>query len=167
MILFNKDEIVEIANEDLTLLVTGAVFERKIEAVEKHNKKGENKILDSTEIASDETLLDIYSRTDSSGFRIWTKGFDFSGLENEKGILAKDNFKKLIEKLLRTAPNAEFVDDYRQVREVLADVWEVEQKNASQGLKRESFGKFNLGSVTTVNNLSQFTKYSRLQWHLL
>lgn len=167
LILFNKDEIIEIANKDLALLVTGAVFERKIEAVEKHNKKGENKILDSTEVASDETLLDIYSRADSNGYRIWTKGFDFSGLEAEKGILAKDNFKKLVEKLLHTGESAAFVDDYRQVREVLAEVWEVEQKNESQGLKRESFGKFNLGSLTTVNNLAQFTKYSRLQWHLL
>jgi hypothetical protein len=167
LILFNKDEIVEIANDDLALVVTGAVSERKIQATEKHNKKGENKILDTTEIASDETLLDIYSRADANGYRIWTKGFDFSGLETEKGILAKDNFKKLVDKLLRTANDAKFVDDYRQVREVLANVWEVEQKNESQGLKRESFGKFNLGSLTTVNNLSQFTKYSRLQWHLL
>jgi hypothetical protein len=167
LILFNRDEIVEIANDDLALIVAGAVSERKIQATEKHNKKGENKILDTTEIASDETLLDIYSRSDANGFRIWTKGFDFSGLETEKGILAKDNLKKLIDRLLHTAQNARFVDDYRKVREVLADVWEVEQKNESQGLKRESFGKFNLGSVTTVNNLSQFTKYSRLQWHLL
>ncbi|MDQ3181646.1 MAG: hypothetical protein M3Q33_14140 [Acidobacteriota bacterium] len=29
------------------------------------------------------------------------------------------------------------------------------------------FRTFNLGKVTTINNLSQFTKYSRRHWHLL
>ncbi len=167
LILFNQDEIVEISNTDLTLIVTGAVFERKIEATEKHNKKGENTILDTSEVSTDETLLDIYSRADSIGYRIWAKGFDFSCLAAEKGILANENLKKLAGKLCQIAPDTVFVDDYLQNREVLANVWEVEQRSDSQGLKRESFGKFNLGNITTVNNLSQFTKYSRLQWHLL
>lgn len=167
LILFNQDEIVEIANEDLLLIVSGAIFERKIEATEKRSKKGESKILDSRETASDESLLDIYSRADSDGFRIWAKGFDFSGLEREKSILAMDNMKKLTEKLLKIAPNAKFIADYMQNREILADVWEVEQKSESQGWKRESFGKFNLGNITTINNLTQFTKYSRLQRQIL
>lgn len=167
LILFNQDEVVEISSEDLTIIVAGAVYERKIEATEKYNKKGENKILDATETASDESLIDLYSRADSTGYRILSKGFDFSGLEENKGILAIDNLKKLTDKLRQYAPHARFVNDYVQVREFLADVWAVEQKVDSQGLKRESFGKFNLGNVTTVNNLSQFTKYSRLQWHLL
>lgn len=167
LILFNRDEIAEILLEDLALIVTGAMFERKIAATEKYNKKGDNTILDTTEIASDETLIDIYSRHDSSGFRIFAKGFDFSYLEADKQLLAKDNIKKLGSKLREIAPNAKYADGYLLSRSVLANVWEVEQKRDSQGLKRESFGKFNLGNVTTVNNLSQFTKYSRLQWHLL
>jgi len=166
-ILFNQDEIVEIRNGDLALIVTGAIFERRIEATEKYNKKGENKILEATETASDDTLIDIYSRQDSVGYRILARGFDFSGLETEKGILAKDNIKKLTEKLRESAPNAKFVNDYLGNRELLANVWEIEQKSNSQGLKRESFGKYNLGNITTVTNLSQFTKFSRLQWHLL
>jgi len=72
---------------------------------------------------------------------------------------AKDNLKKLIQKLREVAPRAKFVDDYLQVRENLANVWEVEQKSDSMGVKREGIGKFNLGNITTVNNLSQFTKY--------
>lgn len=167
LILFNQDEIVEIPNDDLALIVAGATFERRIEATEKYNKKGENKILDATETASDESLIDVYSRSDATGYRILSKGFDFSGLEANKGILATGNMKKLTENLRQFAPNAKLINDYLQVREFLADVWAVEQKNDSQGLKRESFGKFNLGNVTTVSNLLQFTKYSRLQWHLL
>lgn len=167
LILFNQDEIVEVYKENLALIVTGAIYERKIEAVEKRGKKGENKILETSEVSSDETLLDVYSRANSDGCRIWAKGFDFSCLETEKGILAKDNLKKLADRLRQFAPDARFVDDYSRQREALAEVWAVEQKSDSQGLKREGFGKYNLGNITTVNNLSQFTKYSRLQKHLL
>ena len=167
LILFNQDEIAEITAEDFALIAVGAVFERKITATEKYNKKGDNQILNATENTSDETLIDVFSRRDSLGFRIFAKGFDFSSLEEEKEMLAKDNIKKLIEKLCRFAPDVKYVDDYLPNRTLLANVWEVEQKIDSQGLKREGVGKFNLGNVTTVNNLSQFTKYSRLQWHLL
>lgn len=165
--LFNRDEIVEIGGEDLTLIVAGATFERRIEATEKHGKKGEKEILNVTETASDESLIDIYVRRDNLGYRILTTGFDFSCLGAEKGILAKDNIKKLAEKLTNIAPNAKFVNDYLQIRELLAKIWEVEQKSDSSGLQRSGVGKFIFGNVTTVNNLAQFTKYSRLQPNLL
>jgi hypothetical protein len=167
LILFNQDSPLEIRSDDFALIVNGLVRERKISATEKYNKKGENKILDTTETLSDESLIDVYSRQDSTGFRIYSKGFDFSCLEAAKEILAKDNIKKLAVKLREVAPKAKCVDDYASSRTVLANIWEVEQRTDSQGLKREGFGKFNLGNVTTVSNLSQFTKYSRLQWHLL
>jgi hypothetical protein len=167
LILFNKDEIAEIALEDLCLIVTGAIFERRVEATEKRSKKGESKILQSTETASDDFLIDVYSRENAIGYRIFAKGFDFSCLETEKEILAKDNLKKLAQKLQKIAPRAKLIEDYLQVRESLGSVWNVEERTDSQGLKREGFGRFNLGNVTTVNNSAQFNKYSRLQWHLL
>lgn len=167
LILFQQDEIVEISNEDLILVVTGAIFERKIQATEKRQKKGENKIMDTTEIASDESLIDIYSRHGETGFRIMSTGFDFSCLEAEKGLMANENLKKLTEKFVTVAPNTKVISDYLKIRELLAKIWEVEQKTGSQGFKRESFRKFNLENVTTVSNLLQFTKYSRLQRHLL
>jgi hypothetical protein len=167
LILFNKDEIAEIALDDLSLIVAGALFERRVEATEKRSKKGETKILNSTETASDEFLIDVYSRENSDGFRIYAKGFDFSCLASEKEILAKDNLRKLANKLKEIAPNAKLDEDYLHVRENLGSVWNVEERTDSQGLKREGFGRFNLGNVTTVNNSAQFTKYSRLQWHLL
>lgn len=166
-ILFNHDEVVEIANEDLSLIVTGTIFERKIEATEKRQRKGENKILETTETASDESLIDVYSRHDETGFRIMATGFDFSCLEAEKGILANENIKKLVGKFVRVAPNAVVINDYLKMRELLGKIWEVEQKTGSQGFKRESFRKFNLENVTTVSNTTQFTKYSRFQRHLL
>lgn len=167
LILFNQDEVAEIALEDLCLIVKGAIFERKVEATEKRSKKGENKIVQSMETASDEFLIDIYSRKDAIGYRIFSKGFDFSCLGAEKEILAKDNLKKLAQKLSEIAPNAKLIEDYLQIRENLTNIWEVEERTDSQGLKKGNFGRYNLGSMTTVNNSAQFTKYSRLQWHIL
>ncbi len=165
--LFNIEETVEILREDLVLTVTGAIFERKVEATEKYNRKGENKLLNATETASDEILIDIYSRDNSNGFRIEQNGFDFSCLGADKKMLAAENIKTLVEKLREFAPDARFVDDYLKIRAILGNVWEVEERKDSKGLVREGFGKLNLGNITTVNNLMQFTKYSRLQWHLL
>lgn len=167
LILFNKDELIEIEPEDLVLIVTGAIFERKVEATEKHNKQGDNKILQTTETASDESLIDIFSRQNANGYRILAKGFDFSCLESEKELLGKNNLKKLVGKLREVAPNAKFVDDYLQLRESLGKIWEVGHTSDSTGVKRETIGKYSLGNITIVNNLSQFTKYSRLQWHIL
>lgn len=167
LILFNQNQIIEISPDDLSLIVAGAVFRRKIEATEKHNKKGDNQLLDTIETASDESLMDIYSRHDSHGFRIHGAGFDFSSLEAEKQLLAKDNMKKLGERLRQVAPQANYLDDYVSNRIFLANIWETDQRTDSQGLKREGFGKFNMENVTTISNLSQFTKYSRLQRHLL
>ncbi len=166
LIYFNNDEIAEIKREDLVLIVSGAIYERKTELIEKR-KKGESKILDATETASDEVLMDIYSRTNSNGYRILAKGFDFSSLETEKGILAVENLTKLAAKLKEFAPNARFVGDYLTVREVLGCVWEIEHRKNSQGLKRHSFGKFDFSNLATSSNLQQFTKYSRLQWQIL
>lgn len=166
LIFFNSDEIAEIKREDLVLIVSGAIYERKTESIEKR-KKGESKILDATETASDAGLIDLYSRANSNGYRVLANGFDFSCLETEKGILAVENLKRLAAKLREFAPNAKFVGDYFAVREVLGNVWEIEQRKDSLGLKRHSFGKFDFSNLATSNNMQQFTKYSRLQWQIL
>jgi hypothetical protein len=164
--IFNTGKIEIINLEDLKIIVSGAIFQKAVEATEAR-KKGTTKILDASETASDESLIDIYTGKDANGYRILTKGFDFSCLGAEKGILARDNIKKLAAKLRTLAPQAKFVDDYLAVRGTLGEVWEVEQRRDSQGLSRQRFGKFDLSSVSSSNNLQQFNKYSRLQWHLL
>ncbi len=166
LILFNNDEVAELNAEDLSLIVSGVIFQKAVESLEKR-KKGETKILESSETATDEILIDIYSKKDATGYRILIKGFDFSCLGSEKGILASENIKRLIVKLQTIAPNAKLIDDYRSLRHVLGNVWEIEHRKDSLGLTRQRFGKFDLGNVSSSNNLQQFTKYSRLQWHIL
>lgn len=163
LILFNNDEIVEIKKEEINLIVVGAIFEKKLESTEKHKRKKENKLLETFEISSDDSLIDIYTRKDLLGYRISQKGFDFSCLDDEKKLLATENIKILASKLKDSASNAEFDSDYLKVRESLSQVWEMDERKDSKGLKRKSFGSFNRQNITTTNNLLQFTKYSRLQ----
>ncbi|MGI9054511.1 MAG: hypothetical protein ACR2F2_01780 [Pyrinomonadaceae bacterium] len=165
--LFNTNETVKFLSEDLTLIVTGAIFQKRVEATEKHNKKGENVLLNATETATDERLIDIYSRDYETGFRIEQKGFDFSCLGEEKSLLAVENIEKLASKLKAIAPDAKFVNNYLQLRALIGKIWEIAERKDSKGLVRESFGKFNLGNVTTVSNLEQFTKYSRMLKNVL
>ncbi|MEP7038715.1 MAG: hypothetical protein ABI891_10245 [Acidobacteriota bacterium] len=61
-VIFNQDELVVTSKDDLILIVSGAIFERRVEATEKRNKKGENKLLETDETTSDDFLIDIYSR---------------------------------------------------------------------------------------------------------
>jgi hypothetical protein len=166
LILFNNDEIAEISFARLGLIVSGAIFQKAVETTERR-KKGENKILEASETASDELLIDIYDKTEPGGYRIPASGFDFSCLKAEKTFLARENIQKLIAKLGEFAPDAKLVNDYLRVREILGNVWEIEQRKDSQGLKRQSFKNFELSNIASSNNLQQFTKYSRLQWHLL
>lgn len=165
-VMFNSDEVTEVDPKEITLIVIGAEFERKLEATEKYKKKGENKVLETSEISSDEILIDIYSKDDLVSYRISPNGFDFSCLGDEKKMVGIENVKILIRKLKDIAPNAQFDDDYLNLRECLADVWEVEESSDSKGMTRQSFGSYNKMSITTTSNLTQFTKYSRLQWML-
>ncbi|MBK8812616.1 MAG: hypothetical protein IPN69_18055 [Acidobacteria bacterium] len=165
-VLFNDESTIEIEPDELEVIVTGAVFQKAIEATEKR-KKGQTRMINATETASDEPVLDIYIHGEALGFRITTAGFDFSCLGAEKGILARENLKRLTVRLNEFAPKAKLVDDYLKLRDVLGEVWEVENRKDSQGMKRSSFGRFDLMTVSSSSNLRQFNKYSRLQRHVI
>lgn len=167
LITFNTDEVLALNREDLELIVVGSIFQKRVESTEKRNKKGENTLLGATETATDEKIVDLYFRENETGFRIAQKGFDFSALEEEKGLLASENIERLAKKLKSFAPDAKLVEDYLPNRAVIGLVWEIAERKDSKGLVRENFGSFNLGNVTTVSNLEQFTKYSRMQKNLL
>lgn len=164
--LFNTGETVEIKSSALALIVTGAIFEQRTETIEKR-KKHESKTLEEWETASDEGLIDIYTPTDPAGFRIPAKGFDFSCLGSAKGILAGENIRTLAARLREFSPGAKLADGYLAGKRVLGHIWEVERRNDFKGFRRSGFGKSDLAKTASSTNLGQFTKYSRMQWHLL
>jgi hypothetical protein len=165
---FNTGDVTEIGTSDLVLIVDGLLSRSQVDSLEKKRRRSkENKIIEETATSADEAMLDLYARNDPAGFRVHLTGFDFSCLGERKGMLATENLQLLTELLVAKAPTAKFVDTYDAVRQALGDVWEVESRKDSQGLLRVGFGKREFGTVASTSNLNQFTKYSRLQRHLL
>jgi hypothetical protein len=158
---FGGDEVTPCDHSDLSLIVTGAIYERSVTATEAR-KKGATKIIDSSESSTDESVVDIYLKGDLRGFRVYIKGFDFSVLGEKKGIIGRENLARLVEALASLSSDIVLRDGYLGSRAALAHVWEADEKRDSKGLTRQRFGKLDLSSVSTSSNLTQFTRYSRM-----
>lgn len=163
---FNTKERFEIAFSDLVLIVKGVLTKGRVDSLEKKQRRGKTKLIDETATSSDEQVFDLYTRDDPTGFRVHQAGFDFAFLGESKGLLAVENMRVLIGELKRRAANAKYVDNYGQVRRLLDDVWETETRKDFHGLQRSGFGKVEFGSSASTSNLTQFNKFSRLQYHL-
>ena len=153
---------------EILLFVQGRHLVRRIEVEERRGRgRAENVIADTRELSSDESLLDVYTASaGDGGWRIASDNFDFSCLGERKGLLVVENFSILAETLHARAPQAEREDSYRRVRHALDCVWPLEQHTESRGLRRERPGKYNVESVITSDNETQFTRYSRLRHYL-
>ncbi|HEY2963076.1 MAG TPA: hypothetical protein VGJ37_11710 [Pyrinomonadaceae bacterium] len=161
-----KDEVV-LPWSSILLLVPARLIEKRVEVKEMKSRRAENEIIDTSELFSDEAVLDLYLSTHSETWRIGAHGFDFSCLESEKTLLANENIARLQRCLLAKATNAHCDDSYNRLRPVLDLVWSPEQETRSSGWRRERPGKLSIGMATIRSNESQFTRYSRLLYHLL
>lgn len=162
---FNTREITKL-NDDVALIVTGTIETSKTDVLEKR-RRGKLKLLEEVATTGDESLTDIYLRHDATGYRIQMSGFDFSCLGNEKAMLASENTRRLIEFLKAHFPRARVVDTYDEIRDLLTTTWPPQVQKDHKGLVFAGLGKREFGKSETMNNLDQFTKFSRLQWHLL
>lgn len=164
---FNTARETQIDAADLALVVPGLITHSRVDSLEVKGRRGKSKPIDETATISDELILDLYSRHDSVGFRVHTAGFDFSCLDDDKALLARQNMRRLLDRLKEHAPKMKAADDYKSLRGPLGHVWEVEIRNDPKGIQNTGFGKRAFATVATTSNLNQFTKYSRLQWRLL
>jgi hypothetical protein len=151
---------------DIRLLVAGRHFVRRLEVEERRGRGGENELADARELSSDENLLDLYTEKAGGSWRIASDSFDFSCLNERKGLLAAENFSVLTEMLRARSPVAAYDESYNRVRHALGAVWPLDQHTESRGLRRHRPGRYNTESVTTSDNVTQFTRYSRLRAHL-
>jgi hypothetical protein len=156
---FNSEKLTKFGRADVILIVIGQVVETRRDEVAKR-KKGQTKVLDETETASDLRLIDIYTAADDIGYRVQTNGFDFSVLGEDKGMLANENILKLAGFLKRNCPNAVIADEYDSVRSLLDGVWEPETRKDTQ---IRGYDKRKYATTYTSSNLLQFTKYSRMR----
>ncbi len=163
---FNTAAVRSFERRDLLLIVMGTVLESRTEVFEKRKRK-EAKIEHESQTSSDETLIDLYFADDRTGFRIPTRGFDFSCLGPSKTLLAGENMARLADGLSQWASSAVFCAEYGSERQVLELVWPAEAQRDTFGMQRSGFGKTSFTNVTTKSGIHQFTRYSRLRRHLL
>ncbi len=157
---------IELLWSEILLLVSGRLTVQRVESREEKASRKENRLLDSSEFFSDETVLDFYTPSNKS-FRIMAKSFDFSCLGQKKGLLAEQNMSTLLRSFREKAGNATWDDSFNSVRKELELVWPSERRAESAGWRRDRPGKITKGSVTEINNEAQFQKYSRLRHHLI
>jgi hypothetical protein len=155
---------IRIAWTDVKLLVVGRLITKRVELKERKGARAENRILDSSEFATDETVVDFYVREKPVPYRIAAKSFDFSCLEKNKGLLANENIATLVNVFREHVPGVEYNDSFTSVRKLLEAVWPSQQQNESSGWRRERPGKYSIGSVMELSNEMQFGRYSRLRY---
>lgn len=163
---FNTRSHTEIDRSDLALVVAGVLVKTRSESVEQRKRKS-LKVIDESEIESRELVLDIYSRSDSRGYRVMSTGFDFSVLGPRKGLLVDNNFASLIEFLKAFHQGLKVVEDYNHARRILDGVWPVEVRTDVLGERKIGIRKSGFARAATTSNLEQFNRFSRLQWHVL
>ena len=151
--------------ERIALLALGRVTRRRLEVEERQGgfrRRGE--IVDSRELSTDEAVLDLYTfeEGDGAGWRFRADRLDYSCLGARKSLTAGENFKTLAALLRERAAGAAYDDEYARLRPLLAPVWPPSEENESQGVRRESVGRYNREAVTVISNEAQFTRYTRL-----
>lgn len=151
---------------DVSLCVIGRIFVREVQVEERPARGAENEIVETRELDADETVFDLYTAHDPTGWRIAAHSFDFSCLGHEKRLTVTENMMTLRKVIAGHAVRATFDDSYSAVRPALAPVWPLEQHTESRGWRRGRFGGgFNTGTAMITSNLAQFTAYSRLRYH--
>jgi hypothetical protein len=148
--------------DDLILMVLGRLMVNRLE-VEERRRRGRSQPVDSRELFSDEPLVDLYVRSEETGYRISAASFDFSCLGTGKAITGFENLAKLVELLRMRAANVEVDDSYRSLRTVLAGIWPLEPQTRKGEWRRAGAGKVNVATVTSIDNETQFNSYSRLR----
>ncbi len=150
---------------DVILILTARLIETRLEIKERMTRKKENEILETNEFFRDEAVIDFYTTTHSSTWRVGATGFDFSCLGREKALVANENISRLERFIVAKAVNAQFDDSYQRRRNLLELAWSTQPETQSSGWRRERPGKLSVGVATTKSNESQFTRYSRLRRH--
>lgn len=163
---FNTGESTTVAGDRIALIVIGHIFESEKESIGK-GKKEKREMLAESASSSDDVLIDIYTADSAPGWRLTTKGFDFSTLGSEKRLLAAENIRIVLNKLITSAHKAKVADAYTGLIGPLSEVWEIDRRTDFEGIKRVRAFKSGFSTVERTSNLDQFTRYSRLQRILL
>ncbi len=156
----------ELSWSQIALIVSGRLITKRVESAEQKGKRGEKEITEAREFFADEPVMDLYANGRDECFRITANSFDYSLLP-QRGFIAGENFASLLNLIRTRASTANHNDSYLSVRPALDGVWPSGQRTGSGGWRRERPGKYSVEAVMESNNVSQFTRYSRLCCFLL
>ncbi len=159
-------ETTEVHWDDVSMIITGCLFIRRMEIQERKTRRPENEIVNASEFTSDEAVIDLYTTGDSQTWRVSANGFDFSCLGERMTLIANENIARLQQLIIEHATRAKFDDAYNRLRHTLDLVWGAQQETQSNGWRRERPGKLTVGVAMSKSNESQFTRYWRLQTYL-
>jgi hypothetical protein len=146
---------------DVVLIVVGRLRVTTMEIEEKKTRGG-SRMLAERELSTDEAVLDIYTRNDEIGWRIRSGSFDFSCLGDDKSITAFQNFTALTNVLRDRAVNADVDSAYDRLRSLLVKMWPSEEPEGKTERRRAGLRDFH-ATITSTDNLNEFTRYSRLR----
>jgi hypothetical protein len=150
---------------EIVLIVTGRIFKKRIEVEERLKRRAGSEIVESRELVEDDAAVDLHFINAPAGWRVTASGFDYSCLGARKGLLAADNFARLVEEFRARARRAAFDDSYGRVRHLLQFAWSPTEQREAGGVRRAGPGRVSTEAITSVSNEAQFTRYSRLLRH--
>jgi hypothetical protein len=158
----NTQDVYRHAWADIVLIVQGVFSTGKIDTLEKRRLR-KTTVLSETMTSTDEPVLDIYPKDETSGYRVQLAGFDYSCLGAQMGPLATENMSRLADKLRSRSPEMKVVDGYKRIRHLLTGIWDIESRKDPKGIQQTGFGQREFGVVHSTSNVEQFTRFSRLQ----
>jgi hypothetical protein len=161
-ILAGGTERVEFPWSAVRLIVSGRLLESRIEIEERKKHTNEAEITNSSETSADELVFDVFATDSAQALRFSAGSFDFSCLGSQMDLVTTRNFGILLEMILKQAPNCVFNDRFSQLRKILDNIWPIEQRHYSSGIKRLSPGRYRTEAVLLRSNEKQFTRYSYL-----
>ena len=150
--------------EDVRLLVLGELRSVRVDYTEGISvRRGQSSnVLDTSEFRSDETLLDVYTRSVDKSFRIKSDAFDYSGLVSPLSFRSELNFRAALKRLQSELPQAVIDDDFPKMRSLLGRAWPERSRNESRGIKRTLTFQAVAQARVMSDNHDQFDRYSRL-----
>jgi hypothetical protein len=148
----------------LRFAVNGRIVVRNIELDEKPGRSVDSLTGQSVEITSDRELILIFVETSDDAFLIDASAFDFSCLENDKGLTVVENLSTLRKTIAARASHLVWDKGFETVGPHLNEIWPSQQESASGGWRRSRPGRVEVKSVYSRSNELQFKKYALLRW---
>jgi hypothetical protein len=168
----NRELSQPIPRAEIKLIVEGKIRQRQLHTTEQNTRFGkqERELTDALEFVDEKPIMDIYTLSPDTGFRVRAESFDYSGLGSKMKLTAIENFRMLAAILRDAAPSAVYDSDFKNCTKLLEMVWPSTSRNESKGLRRAQLltaGRIATRSMQHIDNEMQFNRYSRLRYHLM